>query len=65
MSLSSNNNFAPNARVKGPARDFAAFSETERDHRRNADPNFDAALYDEAVQLVLDRLGAFRKETQQ
>jgi hypothetical protein len=47
---------------KGPAREFAAFCEMDRAHRRNADPQFNAELYDEAVALVLDRLTAFKKD---
>jgi hypothetical protein len=64
MALSTNTYAAESAQLKGPAKDFVAFCETERAHRRNADPNFDTRLFDEAVKLVLDRLAAFKKEEQ-
>jgi hypothetical protein len=41
----------------GPARDFAAFCELERERRRNSDDDFDPDLLEEAVALVLARLG--------
>lgn len=65
MALSTDNYAAESAPLKGPAKDFVAFCETERAHRRNADPNFDIGLFDEAVKLVLDRLAAFKKEEQE
>jgi hypothetical protein len=65
MASTPNNNPVESAQLKGPVREFAAFCETEREHRRNADPNFDAELYNKAVILVLDRLAAFKKEAQQ
>ncbi len=64
MALTTNDNLDPEARLKGPAKEFAAFCETDRAHRRNSDPRFDAGLYDEAVALVLDRLAAFRRDAQ-
>ncbi|MGH8501008.1 MAG: hypothetical protein ACREVE_00780 [Gammaproteobacteria bacterium] len=60
-----NNNRSQSVRSKGPTAEFAAFCDSERAHRRNADPNFDAALYDQAVALVLDRLAAIKKEIPQ
>ncbi len=48
----------PDARQPGPARDFAAFCELDRERRRNSDDGFDPNLFDEAVTLVLDRLEA-------
>ncbi len=41
----------------GPARDFAAFCELERERRRNSDDDFDPERFDEALALVLAKLG--------
>lgn len=46
----------PDTRPAGPARDFAAFCELDRERRRNSDDDFDPTLFDEAVALVLARL---------
>lgn len=46
----------PDPRPAGPARDFAAFCELDRERRRNSDDDFDPALFDEAVALALARL---------
>jgi hypothetical protein len=46
----------PSARPAGPARDFAAFCELDRERRRNSDEDFDPGLFEEAVALVLGRL---------
>jgi hypothetical protein len=46
----------PAARPAGPARDFAAFCELDRERRRNSDEDFDPGLFEEAVALVLGRL---------
>lgn len=43
-------------RPVGPARDFAAFCELDRERRRNSDDDFDAELFDEAAALVVGRL---------
>jgi hypothetical protein len=40
----------------GPARDFAAFCELERERRRNSDDGFDPDRFDAAVTLVLGKL---------
>jgi hypothetical protein len=48
----------PEPRPPGPARDFAAFCELDRERRRNSDDGFDPRLFDEAVALVLGRLEA-------
>jgi hypothetical protein len=47
---------APDSRPAGPARDFAAFCELDRERRRNSDDDFDPNLFDEAMALVLSRL---------
>jgi hypothetical protein len=64
-SLTINNNPVQSARIKGPTAEFAVFCDSERAHRRNADPDFDPVLYDEAVALVLDRLAAAKRDTPQ
>lgn len=43
--------------LAGPARDFAAFCELERERRRNSDEDFDPERFDEALALVLAKLG--------
>jgi hypothetical protein len=65
MTLPINSNPAEGAQLTGPAKEFAAFCETEREHRRNADSSFNPQLYTEAVTLVLERLDAFKKEAQE
>ncbi|MBA2491532.1 MAG: hypothetical protein ACR2KU_06685 [Gammaproteobacteria bacterium] len=64
-SSTTHNNRIQSARIKGPTAEFAVFCDSERAHRRNTDPNFDPALYDEAVALVLDRLAATTRDTPQ
>ncbi len=64
-SSNTNNNQIQSAPNKGPTAVFAVFCDSERAHRRNADPNFDPVLYDEAVALVLDRLAATTRDTPQ
>lgn len=41
----------------GPARDFAAFCELERERRRSSDDDFDPERFDAALALVLAKLG--------
>jgi hypothetical protein len=41
----------------GPARDFSAFCELERERRRNSDEDFDPGRFDEALALVVAKLG--------
>lgn len=64
MDSSTESNPVDSAELKGPAKEFAAFCETECAHRRHTDPNFDLELFDDAVALVLERLAAFKKEDQ-
>lgn len=42
--------------LTGPARDFKSFSSLELDRRRNSDEDFNAAVFHEAVALVLGKL---------
>jgi hypothetical protein len=42
--------------LSGPAKDFAGFIELELERRRSSDKDFDPDLFDEAVELVLDKL---------
>jgi hypothetical protein len=62
MASMTHENSAASAQFEEPIKNFIAFCETERAHRRNADPNFDAERFDKAVQLVVDRLAAFKRE---
>jgi hypothetical protein len=64
MASSADNTLVDTAGLKGPAKEFIAFCETERAHRRNADPDFDPRLFDDAMRLVLERLAVLKKETQ-
>lgn len=47
---------------RGPARDFAAYCAKELDRRRDSEQDFDPALYEEAVRLVLRKLGTSEEE---
>ena len=42
--------------LSGPAKDFRAFIELELERRRSSQIDFDPELFDEAVELVLDKL---------
>jgi hypothetical protein len=42
--------------LTGPAKDFRAFIELEFERRRSSQKDFDPELFDEAVELVLDKL---------
>jgi hypothetical protein len=42
--------------LSGPAKDFRGFIELELERRRSSDKDFDPELFDEAVELVLDKL---------
>ena len=42
--------------LTGPAKDFGTFIELEHERRRSSDKDFDPELFDEAVELVLDKL---------
>ncbi len=48
----------------GPARSFAEFCVTELE-RRSSDEDFDPEIYEEAVRLVLKKLGALDLEGMQ
>jgi len=45
------------AKLKGPAKSFAEYCEAELERRRNAEADFDEAVYQQAMQLVLRKLG--------
>jgi hypothetical protein len=44
------------ANLKGPARDFALFCVGEIQRRENSGREFDLALHNEAVKLILSKL---------
>jgi hypothetical protein len=48
--------------AKNPATEFAAFCAAERERRSNADPDFGADVFDEAVQLIVRKLEALNAE---
>jgi hypothetical protein len=48
----------------GPSRDFASFSELERERLRNSDKDFDAEVFEEAVALVLGKIAGLSGDVQ-
>ena len=48
--------------ARNPATEFAAFCAAERERRSNADPDFDAEVFDEAVHLIVRKLEALNAE---
>ena len=44
------------AELKGPAGEFSEYCKAERQRRENSGEDFDADLYEEAVQFVLNNL---------
>ncbi|WP_418318108.1 hypothetical protein [Piscinibacter sakaiensis] len=44
------------------ATEFAAFCVAERERRSNSDQDFDAEVFDEAVQLIVHKLQALKAE---
>ncbi|MEN8763257.1 MAG: hypothetical protein ABF290_12560 [Thiogranum sp.] len=47
---------------RNPATEFAAFCAAERERRSSAQPDFDAEVFDEAVQLIVHKLEARNAE---
>ena len=47
---------------RNPATEFATFCAAERERRSNADQDFDAEVFDEAVQLIVHKLQALNAE---
>ena len=52
----------PGRVARNPATEFASFCAAERERRGNASPDFDAAVFDEAVQLIVRKLEALNAE---
>jgi hypothetical protein len=50
------------SRLKGPARYFAEYCEAEYQRRANDEAEFDAKTFEQAVDLVLRKLGAMEEE---
>ncbi len=48
--------------LTGPAAHFATFCKTELERRRNTDPDYDPEHYEEAIRLVLRKLGSLDTE---
>jgi len=62
MSSEEQQEAAPSKVARNPATEFAAFCAAERERRGNADPKFDAEVFDEAVQLIVHKLEALNAE---
>jgi len=62
MSSEEQQEAAPSKAARNPATEFAAFCTAERERRGNANPDFDAAVFDEAVQLIVRKLEALNAE---
>jgi len=52
----------PSKVERSPATEFAAFCVAERERRGNADLDFDAEVFDEAVDLIVHKLEALNAE---
>ena len=48
--------------LTGPAKTFAKFCQPELERRGNSEEGFDKSIYEEAVRLVLRKLGALEME---
>jgi hypothetical protein len=62
MSSEEQQETAPSKVARNPATEFAAFCSAERERRSNADPDFDADVFAEAVQLIVRKLEALNAE---
>lgn len=49
-------------RFDGPADRFVQYCQRELERRQDAEPNLDLALYEQAIRLVLKKLGVSGKE---
>lgn len=48
--------------ISGPAKTFAEFCKPELERRSNSEQGFDQEIYEDAVRLVLRKLGALEME---
>lgn len=62
MSSEEQQETTPTMMAGTPATEFASFCEAERERRNNADPDFDADVFDEAVELIVRKLQALNAE---
>ena len=62
MSSEEQQEAGPSKLAKNPATEFAAFCVAERERRGNADLDFDAEVFDEAVDLIVHKLEALNAE---
>ncbi|MEA3244382.1 MAG: nodulation protein E [Pseudomonadota bacterium] len=62
MSSEEQQEAGPSKVARNPATEFAAFCAAERERRSNADPDFGADVFDEAVQLIVRKLEALNAE---
>lgn len=54
--MPSNTKLPSSTELKGPAREFIAYCESEMERLRNSGEPFDESLYQEAMKLVLAKL---------
>lgn len=52
-----------NAELEGPAREFVAYCESELERLKSAGEVFDKAIFDDAVALVLQKLGVRQRDS--
>jgi len=62
MSSEEQQEAGPSKVAKNPVTEFAAFCAAERERRSNADADFAAEVFDEAVQLIVHKLKALNAE---
>jgi len=62
MSLEEQQEAGSSKVARNPATEFATFCAAERERRSNAQPDFDAEVFDEAVQLIVRKLEARNAE---
>jgi hypothetical protein len=62
MSSEEQQEVGPSKVERSPATEFAAFCAAERERRGNADLDFDAEVFDEAVDLIVHKLEALYAE---
>jgi hypothetical protein len=62
MSSEEQQQAGPGKMAANPATEFAAFCVAERERRSNADAEFAADVFDEAVELIVRKLEALNAE---
>ena len=62
MSTEEQQEAIPVKAARNPATDFAVFCTAERERRSNSNPDFDAQVFDEAVDMIMRKLEALNAE---